>query len=76
MFAPDVEARFKRIEDELRAAAELLRRFEKETEKRGALVDRWIDKLNTRVEAIHDSRIRLEATLQRYHRFLAKGSAN
>jgi hypothetical protein len=34
MFAPDVEARFKRIEDAHIVAAELLDRFEKKTDER------------------------------------------
>jgi septal ring factor EnvC (AmiA/AmiB activator) len=34
MFAPDVEARFKRIEDAQAVAAELLRRFEIKTDER------------------------------------------
>ena len=39
MFAPEVEARFKKIEDNLTAAAEILRRFEDEGEGRRGRVE-------------------------------------
>lgn len=52
MFAPDVEARFKRIEDAQIVAAELLDRFENETRERFKHVEaiqnamaRWLDRM-------------------------------
>lgn len=52
MFAPDVEARFKRIEDAHIVAAELLDRFEKKTDERMDHLEaiqnamaRWMDKM-------------------------------
>jgi chromosome segregation ATPase len=55
MLAPDVEARFRKIEDDLAVAAELLRRFERRTEERLGHVEavedamaRWQDKMADR----------------------------
>lgn len=54
MFAPDVEARFKRIEDAHIVAAELLDRFEKETRDAqivaAALLDRFERKTDERMD--------------------------
>ena len=83
MFAPDVEARFKRIEDELTVAAELLDRFEKKTDERLGHVEavqnamaRWMEDLNVKMGAIADAHIRLEAALERYLRSRTNGGTN
>lgn len=63
MFAPDVEARFKRIEDAHIVAAELLDRFEKETNERFGHLEaiqnamaRWMDKMADG-QAEHEARM-------------------
>ena len=52
MFAPDVEARFKKIDDELTVAAELLRRFERKTDERVGRVEAVQDAMATWLEAM------------------------
>lgn len=63
MFAPDVEARFKRIEDAHIVAAELLDRFEKKTDERMDHLEaiqnamaRWMDRMADQ-QAEHGSRL-------------------
>ena len=63
MFAPDVEARFKRIEDAHIVAAELLDRFEKKTDERIGHLEaiqnamaRWMDKMADK-QAEHETRM-------------------
>jgi septal ring factor EnvC (AmiA/AmiB activator) len=65
MFAPDVEARFKRIEDAHIVAAELLDRFERKTDERMDRLEaiqnamaRWVDRIAERQE--EDDRARKE----------------
>ena|SRR5437867_1347460 len=67
MFAPDVEARFKRIEDAQLVAAELLHRFERRTEERAgrleALQDHmavWVEEIETKLNRLTDAHIRSE----------------
>jgi len=70
MFAPDVEARFKRIEDAQVVAAELLHRFEKETRDRFAQVEtfhddvrQWMEHANTAIHALIQGQVNLQDTV-------------
>ncbi len=72
MFAPEVEARFKKIEDNLTAAAEILRRFEDEGEGRRGRVEairestaRWLAEFNHKMNVIAATHTRVEASLKR-----------
>jgi|GEM_PF-3626474 len=64
MFAPDVEARFKRIEDAQAVAAELLRRFELKTDERVG-----------RLEGIQDAMAHWQDRMAEYQREMAERQA-
>lgn len=82
MFAPDVEARFKRIEDELAVAAELLRRFEKKADDRLDHVEavqnamaRWLAEIGDRMNALADAHLRLADTVERFLKARSNGGS-
>ncbi|MBI3698788.1 MAG: hypothetical protein HY238_28615 [Acidobacteria bacterium] len=60
-FAPDVETRFKRIEDALTVAAELLDRFERRTEERFQHLESTVDNLQ---EWRRETEINVKALIQ------------
>ena len=70
MFAPDVEARFKKIEDHQVVAAELLHRFEMEAKDRIGRLEavqdamaRWLGEMDTKMSALVDAQLRSEAAI-------------
>ncbi len=72
MFSPEVEARFKKIEEDLIVSAEILRRFEIEGKERigrlEAIQDamaRWLDEITDKMDAITDAHARVEDSLNR-----------
>jgi len=87
MFEPEVEARFRRIEDAQIVAAELLHRFEQETRESArhleavvAAIARWLDRAEERL-ALGEKRLTLgeerlalgEEALKRSEERLAQG---
>ncbi len=90
MFDPEVEARFKKIDDELLVAAEILRRFEMKTDERighleaiqGAMA-RWQDRMAERQERADREMTELRSvvselsrTVDRFLRARGDGGAN
>jgi peptidoglycan hydrolase CwlO-like protein len=64
MFAPDAEARFRKIEDNLTVAAELLTRFEKRSDDRFSTVEavqaamaHWLEEISGKVNILTDAQI-------------------
>ena len=90
MFAPDVEARFKRIEDAHIVAAELLDRFEKKTDERMDHLEaiqnamaRWLDRIAERQEEderamreMRESVAELSRTVDRFLKSRSNGGVN
>ena len=90
MFAPDVEARFKRIEDAHIVAAELLDRFEKKTDERMNHLEaiqnamaRWLDRIAERQEEdertmreMRESVAELSRTMDRFLKSRSNGGVN
>ena len=78
-FAPEVEERFRRIEDAHAVTAELLRRFELETKERAGHAERiqdamlrWLEQmaekqqqLEAKMAAVVDAQLRNEETMRR-----------
>ena len=71
-FAPEVEERFRRIEDTHAVTAELLRRFELETKERAGHAERlqdamarWVEHIALQVSALADAQLRNEQTMRR-----------
>ena len=89
MFAPDVEARFKKIEDNLVVAAELLRRFETKTDDRLSYVEavqeamakaqedilKWMAESERRMNALTDAHISLARTVELFLKARSDGGA-
>jgi len=90
MFAPDVEARFKRIEDAHIVAAELLDRFERKTDERMDRLEaiqnamaRWLDRIAERQEEdertmreMRESVAELSRTMDRFLKSRSNGGVN
>ena len=71
-FAPEVEERFRRIEDAHAVTAELLRRFELETKERAGHAERmqdamarWVEHIALQVSTLADAQLRNEETMGR-----------
>ena len=71
-FAPEVEERFRRIEDAHVVTAELLRRFELETKERAGHAERihdsmagWVERIALQVSTLADAQLRNEETMRR-----------
>ena len=83
MFSPEVEARFKRIEDVQAVTAELQHRFEMKCDERPDRLEaiqnamaRWLGELNDKMNALTDAHIRLADTVERYLRSRTDGRSN
>ena len=83
MFAPEVEARYKRIEDAQVVTAELLHRFEMEAKDRigrlEAIQDamaQWLNQLTAKVDALIDAQIELSRTVDRFLKARTNGGQN
>ena len=70
MFNPETEARFRKIEDDLTVAAEILRRFEMRTEERlhdvegvQATMARWLGEMSTRMIEMSTGIIKLDTKI-------------
>ena len=88
-FAPEVEERFRRIEDAHAVTAELLRRFELETKERAGHAERiqdamlrWLEQmavlhqqLEAKLAAVADAHLRLEETVDRFLKSRTDGGA-
>ena len=64
MLPPDAKARFRKIEDELTVAAELLTRFERRSDDRFSTVEavqaamaHWLDEISGKVNILTDAQI-------------------
>ena len=64
MLPPDAEARFRKIEDDLTVAAELLTRFERRSDDRfshaeavQAAMAHWLDEISAKVNILTDAQI-------------------
>jgi hypothetical protein len=71
-FAPEVEERFRRIEDAHAVTAELLRRFELETKERAGHAERiqdamarWVEQIALQVSTLAGAQLRNEETMRR-----------
>jgi hypothetical protein len=64
-FAPEVEERFRRIEDAHAVTAELLRRFELETKRLQDAMGRWVEHIALQVSTLADAQLRNEETMRR-----------
>ena len=64
-FAPEVEERFRRIEDAHAVTAELLRRFEMETKRLQDAMARWVEHIALQVSTLADAQLRNEETMRR-----------
>ena len=79
MFSPEIEARFKRIEDAQVVTAELQRRFELEGKERIGRLEaiqeamaQWLDEIHSKINVLIDAQMRSEAAGQEMKQSIAE----